>query len=115
MHELGIVIHTAKTIQEFAEENEIGEVLSVTLRVGEVSGVIASEFISCWNYFRKKYPALINAELKLETEEAETWCDGCKSIYRTVDYGRICPRCGSERTWLLHGNGCTIQEIAVPE
>ena len=115
MHELGIVTHAIKTIQEFADENGIREISAATLRVGEVSGVIHSEFESCWNYFRKKYPATQNAVLKIEVEPAFTWCDGCEKVYRTVEHGRICPYCGSEKTWLLRGRECSVKEIEVPE
>ena len=39
MHELGIIIHISKTLKEVAEENEVTKIGSVTLEIGEVSGI----------------------------------------------------------------------------
>ena len=36
-----------------------------------------------------------------------------KERRRTVRYGKICPHCGSENTWLLRGNEVEIKEIEV--
>ena len=39
MHELGIVMHVAKVLDEASEENHITKIGSVTLEIGEVSGI----------------------------------------------------------------------------
>jgi hydrogenase nickel incorporation protein HypA/HybF len=111
MHEMGIVIHLAKTLDELAEEHSITRIGSVTLSVGEVSGIVEDLFIDAWNYFRKKHPVLHEAELKIEQIPAVTHCDGCGEDYETVPHGKICPHCGSKETWLVQGNECIIKEI----
>ena len=50
MHELGIVFHMIKTVERIAEENVLKSVSSVTLELGEVSGVVPHELTSCWNW-----------------------------------------------------------------
>jgi hydrogenase nickel incorporation protein HypA/HybF len=40
-----------------------------------------------------------------------TFCEDCRQEYETVKYGRICPYCRSEYTYLVQGNECTIKEI----
>jgi len=115
MHELGIITHVAKTVDEIAESNHVTKVNYVTLEIGEVSGVITSEMISCWNYFKKKHPLLVNSELRIETVEAVTYCSGCGKNYETVRYGKICPNCGSSETWLVEGSELNIKEIGVDE
>ena len=111
MHELGIVLHVMKTLEELALEHKITTIGSVTLEIGEVSGIMYEQFTDCWNYFRKKHPLLENSELKIEVLPAVTYCDGCKKTYETVRYGRTCPYCGSPETWLVTGNECSIKEI----
>ena len=111
MHEMGIVIHLAQTLEETAAEEHLSKIGSVTLQVGEVSGIITDYFEDCWNYFKKKHPVLAESVLKLETLPAVTWCDSCKKTYPTVQYGRECPYCHSGETWLLTGNECIIKEI----
>jgi hydrogenase nickel incorporation protein HypA/HybF len=115
MHEMGIILHLAKTLEETAEQEKIKKITRVTLEVGEVSGIMTDYFVDCWNYFRRKHPVLETAELTLETIPAVTWCDACKSTYPTVEFGRTCPHCGSGETWLLKGNECIIKEIEVEE
>ncbi len=115
MHELGIVTHTAKTIADVAAEKNLKKIGSVTLEIGEVSGIMTELFIDCWNYFKKRYPVLSESELKLITIPAVTWCESCGREYETVRYGRICPYCGSERTWLKQGAECMIKEIEAEE
>ncbi len=111
MHEMGIIIHLAKTLEQTATEENLKRISSVTLEIGEVSGIVTDYFEDCWNYFRKRHPVLAEAELRMETIPAVTWCDSCKSTYETVKYGRTCPHCGSGETWLLKGNECIIKEI----
>ncbi|MCR5795486.1 MAG: hydrogenase maturation nickel metallochaperone HypA [Solobacterium sp.] len=111
MHELGIVMHVAKTLDETAEEYHITKIGSVTLEVGEVSGIITDYFCDCWDYFKKRHPVLAESQLKIEIMPAVTYCEDCRQTYETVKYGKICPYCGSEHTYLLEGNQCTIKEI----
>ena len=111
MHELSIVTHVAKTLDELAEENHLTKIGSVTLKIGEVSGIMTDYFVECWDYFKRKHPLLQDSLLKLETIPAVTFCEDCKQEYETVRYGRTCPYCGSERTFLVTGNECIIKEI----
>ena len=40
MHELGIVVHISKTLEELAQENNITDIRRVTLQIGKVSGIV---------------------------------------------------------------------------
>lgn len=111
MHEMGIVTHLAKTLDETARENGIVRIGSVTLQVGEVSGIMTDYFEECWDYFKIRSPYLKESRLILETIPALTWCNHCQKTYPTVQYGRECPYCHSGETWLLKGNECIIKEI----
>lgn len=111
MHELGIVFHMIKTVERIAEENVLTSVSSVTLELGEVSGVVPHEFTSCWNWAVAQTEVLKGAELRIETIPAVTLCENCTHTYPTVPQGRICPLCGSEETVLLQGNEINLKEI----
>lgn len=115
MHELGIVTYVAKSATKLAAENNVKKIAEVTLEIGEVSGIVGEYLVDCWNYFRKRYPALTEATLAYETLPAVTYCEECKREYETVRYGRTCPHCGSGRTYLLVGNECSIKELKVYE
>ena len=115
MHEMGIILHLAKSLEETAKEEQIKKITRVTLEVGEVSGIMTDYFTDCWNYFRKRHPVLDTAELELETIPAVTFCGSCERNYPTVQYGRTCPYCKSGETWLLWGSECVIKEIEVED
>ena len=113
MHELGVVFHIMDSLEEVARENDVTRIQSVTVEVGEVSAVIPHYLTDCWQWAIKKRALLTGCEMKIEILPAVTWCDGCRSEYGTVAHGRICPNCGSEKTWLLRGNELNIKEIEV--
>ena len=111
MHELGIVFHMIKTVERIAEENALTSVSSVTLELGEVSGVVPHELTSCWNWAVAQTEFLKGAELRIETIPAVTLCESCNRTYPTLPQGRSCPLCGSEETVLLQGNEINLKEI----
>ena len=50
MHELGIIVHVMRTVEEIAAENNLTEIRSGTCEIGEVSGVVPEYMIDCWGY-----------------------------------------------------------------
>ena len=111
MHELGIIVHIAKTLDQVAAENELKKIGSVTLDIGEVSGIVPEYLTECWEFYRKKNPLIAECEMKIESLPAVTICEDCQKTYETVTHGRQCPHCGSYETYLVTGNECSIKEI----
>lgn len=111
MHELGIVKHVARTVEDIAKENDLSRVARVTLTLGEVSGVIDWQLKDCWDWLCDKTPLLKGCALETETLPAVSYCTACEREYPTVRYGRTCPYCASPETYLLRGNECVIKEI----
>lgn len=112
MHELGIVFHILRTVNEVAEKNNLHEISSVTLELGEVSGVVPELLTDCWQWaVRKETGAVHEASLQIEPIAAVTLCEDCQKTYSTVQSGRICPHCGSENTFLQTGNEITVKDI----
>jgi hydrogenase nickel incorporation protein HypA/HybF len=112
MHELGVVFHIIKSVEQVVAENDLTEVSSVTLELGEVSTVIPSYLHDVWKWAvlnRSKH--MKEAALVIETIPAVTYCEDCRQTYGTVEYGKICPHCGSARTYLAQGNEFNIKEI----
>ena len=54
MHELGIVFHIAKQVEEVAVEHHISRVTRVTLEIGEVSTVVPEYLEDCWKWNASK-------------------------------------------------------------
>ena len=95
MHELGTIYYVMKTVENLAAENKLTKVGSITLEVGEVSGIVPEFLTDFWEYARKKNDLFRDTELKIETLHAITYCQDCRQTYDTVPQGKICPHCGS--------------------
>lgn len=113
MHELGVVFHIADSVKKIAVENEAEHIRKVVLEIGEVSTVIPEYLIDVWNWNCKRDDMLTDCELAVEMIHAVTFCQDCEQNYGTVEHGKICPYCGSERTYLITGNEVNIKEIEV--
>ena len=111
MHELGIVFHVMKTIEDVAKEQNLTKVSKVVLEVGEVSTVIPEYLEDCWKWACKRNELFLESSLVHETIEAVTFCEDCGKTYETVKYAKICPYCKSENTYLLKGSEVQIKEI----
>ncbi len=108
---MGIINYVIKDVLEVVAANQVTRVGSVTMCVGEVTGAINEYLIDYWNWARKKEPILAETELIIETIKAVTFCVDCKQEYETVAYGKICPHCKSEHTYLLRGNEYMLKQI----
>lgn len=113
MHELGVVFYVIRDVKKIAEENQVECVETVTLEIGEVSGIVHDYLIDCWKWAVKKEPIMEHAKLQIETIPGITFCEDCKREYETVRYAKICPYCQSEHTYLVQGNEFNIKEIGV--
>lgn len=114
MHELSIVFYVKESVEELAEENGFQRVSSVTLELGEVSGVVTLFLQDCWPMAVKDSQYLKDSLLICKTLPAVTLCNSCGKVYGTVANGKICPHCDSEDTILLTGKEVSIKEIEVP-
>ena len=113
MHELGVVFHVIDQLQELAEENKVKHINSVTLQIGTVTGIVPVYLEDCWNWAVSKHENMIDCKLKIEMIEAITHCEDCNQNYNTIIYGKTCPHCQSENTYLIQGNEFMIKEMEV--
>ncbi|MCR5333071.1 MAG: hydrogenase maturation nickel metallochaperone HypA [Bacilli bacterium] len=113
MHELGIVVHVIKQIEELAKNNKVKEVKELTLEVGEVSGVVKEYFVDAFNWAIKKTEYMKNCKLNLIIIEGISFCEDCQQTFKTTEFGKKCPNCGSERTYLVTGRDVVIKDVKV--
>ena len=114
MHELGIVYHIIRDVENVARANGVSRVSSVTLLLGEVSGVVPDLLLDAWRWAADKKSITEDAELIVEPVEAVTHCEACGRDYSTVEHGKTCPHCGSGETYLLQGQEVMIKQIETP-
>ena len=111
MHELGTIYYVIDTVEKLMVENQLTKVASITLEIGEVSGIIPDYLIDFWQYARAKTEHFKETELKVEELKAVTYCQDCRKTYPTMEFKKVCPYCHSENTFLLTGNEYNIKEI----
>lgn len=112
MHELGVVFHVIDMVEEVAKENELTDIASVTIELGEVSTVIESYLQNCWKWaVVNRTEIMKNAILRVENIPAISVCNECGGKFGTIENGKICPHCGSDDTVLFQGNEFTVKEI----
>lgn len=115
VHELGIVYHIIRDVENVARANGVSRVSGVTLLLGEVSGVVPDLLLDAWRWAADKKPIAQGAELIVEPVEAVTHCEACGRDYATVEHGKTCPHCGSGETYLLQGQEVMIKQIETPD
>ena len=106
MHELGTIYYVIDTVEKLMVENDLKKVGSITLEVGEVSGIIPEYLADFWLYAREKTEHFKETELKIEKLDAVTYCQNCKQTYPTVQFGKTCPHCGSGNKPLPTARAC---------
>ena len=111
MHEMGTVLAVLDTADKIIEENGLSSIESITLEVGEVSGILPEFLYKCWGFAVTRSKYAHDAELIIEMLPAVTACNDCGKEYETVTYGRTCPYCSSGNTVLICGNEYNIKEI----
>ena len=110
MHELGIMIEAAKTVEAFAKKNSLTAVDTVVLQVGELSAVVPQYAQFCW-------PAAVDrtmleqTKLKIEIIPADAMCRKCGALFNPVTTGKECPDCGSDEWELVRGKEFLIKEV----
>ncbi len=115
MHELGIVFHIIEKVEKIAKENNVKAVSKVNIEIGEVSLVIPKYFLDVWKWAIKRTTYMQNCECNIIRIQAISYCEECKETYKTTGYGRICPHCKSNKTYLVSGDEVNIKDIEVIE
>lgn len=116
MHELGIVFHIIRTVEDVAQRKPCcPHPAGNHCQLGEVSGVVESYLQDCWKWAAAKSEILPGAALTVEQIPAITLCEDCGQQYPTVPHGRTCPHCQSPHTHLLQGNEMMIKEVEAVE
>lgn len=113
MHELGIVVHVVKQIEDLAAKQQVKEVVELTLEVGEVSGIVKEYFYDAFEWAKKRTEYMKNCKLNLIIIQGITYCESCGKTYSTTEYGKECPYCHSTKTYLVTGKDVMIKNVKV--
>ncbi len=110
MHELGVIIEVAKTVERFAEKNNLTVIDKIVLQIGEFSSMIPQ-------YVEKCYPAAVdgtsleNTKLEIEILPGNGFCLDCKKVFNILESDYKCPECRKDNFDVLGGKEFLIKEI----
>ena len=110
MHELGVVIEVVKTLDRIVLENNLTEVESIVLQIGEISSMIPKYIEDCFDVaidgtqFEK-------TKLNIEVLTATALCRPCNRVFKLVENEGKCDYCGGNDWELLSGKEFLIKEI----
>lgn len=113
MHELGIVMQVIEQVEKVAEDNDVTEVLTLNMEIGEVSSVVPALFTDCFDWAKKKTKHMQETKLEMIILEGISYCQDCRQTYKTTSSAKKCPHCGSFHTYLVTGNEVNIRDIEV--
>lgn len=109
MHEMSIT----QSIVEICENNAAGRrVLSVTLEIGELSGVVPEAVEFCFAACTSG-TLLDGAELIIEAIPGSGHCSGCGADFPRSAYFEPCPSCAGYNVELRAGDELRVKELEV--
>ena len=110
MHELGLTDALLRMVRDVAKKEELTHVESITLEIGELSGVVPHYMTDCWEAVTDgtEYQG---TRLIIETVPGIASCMDCDEEFRIDLNSMRCPFCGSHSITPVSGRDMTVREI----
>ena len=112
MHELSIAENILSIVEDYARRNDISKVLTVKLRIGEMSGVVPDALTFCFEICAKGTIAE-GASLEIEKVPLSARCRACNATFNVEGYCFLCPDCGSTEVEIISGRELQVTEMEV--
>lgn len=112
MHELGIAQAIVQAADSEARKADAKQVTRVVLEVGVLSGVVSDSLAFCFP-MASKGTLCEDAELCIESVEAQGWCRACDAEFAMKELLDCCPDCGGFAADLRAGQELTVRTIDV--
>jgi hydrogenase nickel incorporation protein HypA/HybF len=114
VHELSIATSVVENLTRKLV-NQPGQVVSVRLRIGTLSGVVPDALNFAWEMACSD-TRFDGSRLVIEKVEARIWCDACKTEQVLSGVNRmVCLACGSPATKIVAGRELEIHSVEVSE
>jgi len=110
MHEVSIIQNVVKIVTEKAIENKFTKVNKVSLKIGELSGVMAESL----NFAFKSCiigTMLEGSTLKIDKVKAIAKCEECMKQFPIDHFNKLCPICNRFSSTIISGYELYINTI----
>jgi hydrogenase nickel incorporation protein HypA/HybF len=110
MHELSIVAGLFDILEEKAREHRAKMIVSVTIKVGKLSGTVPDLLVSAFDIYKEGTLAA-EARLEIISLPVKTKCGNCGREFELEHYLFVCPSCASHDLKILEGMDLFIEKI----
>lgn len=110
MHEISIIQEVINIVENTAVENNIKRVDKITLKIGELSGVMMDSLVFAFNIIRQGTLAEAS-KLEAIKVEAKAKCDDCNVIFKIDHFNKLCPTCNKLSNNIISGYELYIDTI----
>ena len=112
MHELGIMQNIIASVQQYAEDNHITEIVKVIVEVGQISGVVPESLEFCFAVCAKD-TVVEGARLEIERVDAVGRCKHCGEEFNLLKNDFTCPSCSGSKWDVVSGRELVIKGLEV--
>jgi len=112
LHELGITQSIVEIAERTAAKQQATKILSVTVEVGSLSGVVPEALEFCFEACTNG-TLLEGAQLLIKRIPASARCCDCSREFPLEELLACCPDCGSAAGELLSGEELRVKELEI--
>ena len=110
MHEMSIAQSVLDIVLQESRNHKINRVLSVAVKVGELSAVETESLRFCFDFLTKGTPAE-GARLDIEEVQVTCRCQECGSKFTVQELVFTCPSCQSPKVEMLSGRELSVESF----
>jgi len=112
MHELSIAQSLMQLVLAEAEKANARKVITVSLKVGELTGVVPDSLSFCFELLSKSTIAE-NAKITIEKVPIRGYCSQCKDDFAITHNLYRCTTCGNTQIDLTSGRELQIDHLEI--
>jgi len=114
MHELSIAQSIMQIVLSEAEKTRARKVVNVTIKVGELAGVLSDSLTFCFNLLAKSTIAE-HASLTIEKVPIRGYCSQCEKEFVITENRYHCTSCGNAHIELTSGRELQIDHLEIED
>ncbi len=112
MHEMSIAMNIVEIAESFAKDKKASKVLSVTLDLGDLSGVMADAVLFCYDACAKGR-IVEGSRLVINRIRAKAFCGDCDEEFCPENPFFVCPICEGLGVKLIAGEELQVREMEI--
>lgn len=112
VHEVSLANGLINELLRLARENRAKKVLSVTMKIGKMSGIVTDSLKFAFDALKTEDALLSGTEMIIREVPVRYECRDCRATFSTENSGfPSCPGCQSFRLLLLTGEEMNIESM----